>query len=112
MIQPKPERPVKLEWASGTRKQMRSMPPDVQDVFGSALLDVEYGDVPEGARPYGEGLPNEIMKLVEDHDGNTYRAAYTVAFPGVAYVLDVFQKEVEDRHQDAEGRQGACSGTV
>jgi phage-related protein len=33
------------------------------------------------------------MKLVEDFDGDTYRAAYTVAFPGVAYVLDVFQKK-------------------
>jgi phage-related protein len=89
----KRERPVKLEWASGTRKQMRDMPEDVQDVFGAALLDVEYGDIPEGARPYGEGLPSEIMKIAEDHDGDTYRCAYTVAFSGVAYVLDVFQKK-------------------
>lgn len=87
------QRPVKLEWATGTRKQMKSMPDEVQDVFGSALLDVEYGDVPAGARPYGEGLPSQIMKLVEDFDGDTYRAAYTAAFPGVAYVLDVFQKK-------------------
>jgi phage-related protein len=72
---------------------MRDMPEDVQDVFGAALLDVEYGDVPEGARPYGEGLPGEIMKIAEDHDGDTYRCAYTVAFSGVAYVLDVFQKK-------------------
>lgn len=86
-------RPVKLEWAAGTRKQIKAMPGDVQDVFGSALLDVEYGDVPEGARPFGEGLPSSIMKLVDDFDGNTYRAAYTAAFPGVAYVLDVFQKK-------------------
>ena len=93
MPDPKPERPVQLEWAAGTRKQMRDLPEDVQDVFGSALLDVEYGDVPDGARPYGEGLPSEILKLAEDHDGDTYRCAYTVAFEGVAYVLDVFQKK-------------------
>jgi len=72
---------------------MRSMPEDVQDAFGAALLDVEYGDVPEGARAYGEGLPKEILKIAEDDDGNTYRAAYTVAFAGVAYVLAVFQKK-------------------
>ena len=95
MPEPKSDRPVILEWATGTRKQMRAMPAEVQDVFGSALLDVEYGDVPEGARVYGEGLPTEIMKIAEDHDGNTYRAAYTVAFPGVAYVLDVFQKKAK-----------------
>lgn len=72
---------------------MQAMPDDVQDVFGAALLDVEYGDVPAGARPYGEGLPSEILKIAEDHDGDTYRCAYTVAFRGVAYVLDVFQKK-------------------
>lgn len=74
---------------------MRAMPEDVQDVFGSALLDVEYRDVPDAARAYGEGLPKEILKLVENHDGDTYRCAYTVAFPGVAYVLDVFQKKAK-----------------
>jgi len=72
---------------------MRDMPEDVQDVFGAALLDVEYGDLPAGARPYGEGLPSEIMKIAEDRDGDTYRCAYTVAFEGVAYVLDVLQKK-------------------
>jgi hypothetical protein len=55
---------------------MQAMPADVQDVFGAALLDVEYGDVPDGARPYGEGLPREILKIAEDHDGDTYRCAY------------------------------------
>lgn len=33
------------------------------------------------------------MKLVEYHDGNTYRLAYTVEFPGVVYALDAFQKK-------------------
>jgi predicted XRE-type DNA-binding protein len=71
------------------------MPEDVKDVFGSALLDAQSGDVPDGARPFGEGLPRQIMKLVEDHDGETYRAAYTVAFEGAVHVLDV-PEEVED----------------
>lgn len=69
------------------------MPEDVKDVFGSAFLDAQYGDTPEGARPFGEGLPNAVMKLVEDHEGDTYRAAYTVAFEQAVYVLDVFQKK-------------------
>ena len=72
---------------------MRDMPDSVKDVFGSALLDAQYGDHPEGARPFGEGLPKEILKLIEDDCGNTYRAAYTVAFPEVVYVLDVFMKK-------------------
>jgi phage-related protein len=30
---------------------------------------------------------------VEDHDGNTYRAVYTVRFADVVYVLHAFQKK-------------------
>jgi phage-related protein len=30
---------------------------------------------------------------VEDHDGNTYRAVYTVRFAEVVYVLHAFQKK-------------------
>ncbi len=69
------------------------MPEEVQDVFGSALLDAQYGDHPEGARPFGEGVPRGVMKLVEDYDRDTYRAAYTVSFPGAVYVLHVFKKK-------------------
>lgn len=45
------------------------MPEDVKDVIGSALLDVQYGETPEGAKPFGEGLPHEVWKIVEDHEG-------------------------------------------
>ena len=69
------------------------MPEDVQDVFGSALLDVQYGDTPDGARPFGEGLPREVWKIAEDHDGDTFRAVYTATFPDVVYVLDAFMKK-------------------
>ena len=31
--------------------------------------------------------------VVEDDDGNTYRAVYTVKFAGVVYVLHAFQKK-------------------
>lgn len=71
------------------------MPEEVQDVFGSALLDAQYGDHPEGARPFGEGLPRAVMKLVEDYDGDTFRTAYTVSFPRAVYVLHVFMKKAK-----------------
>ena len=31
--------------------------------------------------------------MVEDHDGNTYRAVYAVRFKEVVYVLHAFQKK-------------------
>ena len=79
-IQPSP-RPLK--WIGGSKKSLEGVPEDVKDVFGAALLDVQYGDTPAGAKPFGEGLRREIWKIVEDSDSNTYRAAYTAAFPEV-----------------------------
>jgi phage-related protein len=82
-----------IEWVGGSKKSLDGVPEDVKDVFGAALLDVQYGDTPVGAKPFGEGLPREIWKIVEDSDGNTYRAVYTAIFPEVVYVLDVFMKK-------------------
>ena len=88
------DRPLKpLKWVGGSKGSLHGLPEDVKDAFGSALLDVQYGDTPAGAKPFGEGLPHEIWKIVEDSEGNTYRAIYTATFPEVVYVLDVFMKK-------------------
>lgn len=34
-----------------------------------------------------------VLEVVEDHDGDTYRAVYTVRFAEAVYVLHVFQKK-------------------
>jgi phage-related protein len=34
-----------------------------------------------------------VLEVVEDDDGKTYRAVYTVKFAGVVYVLHAFQKK-------------------
>ena len=86
--------PKALLFVGSSKKDLRECPDDVKDVFGSALLDVQYGDHPVGARPFGEGLPRQVMKLTDDFDGDTYRAAYTVAFPEGVYVLHVFKKNL------------------
>ena len=87
-------RPLKpLTWVGGSKKSLDVVPEDVKDVFGSALLDVQYGDSPDGAKPFGEGLPHQIWKVVDDYDGDTYRAVYTATFPEIVYVLDVFMKK-------------------
>ena len=69
-----PLRPLK--WVGGSKKSLDGLPEDVKDVFGSALLDVQYGETPDRAKPFGEGLPHEIWKIVEDYDGDTCRAVY------------------------------------
>jgi phage-related protein len=82
-----------LHFVGSSVQDLRALPEEVKDVFGAGLLDAQYGAHPEGARPFGEGLPREVMKMAEDFDGNTYRAAYTVALPNAVYVLHVFIKK-------------------
>lgn len=82
-----------LKFVSGVEKAVNELPSDVQDVFGKALMAAQYGDLVPGARPFGEGVSRDVLKLVEDDDGETYRAAFVVAFEGVVYLLDVFQKK-------------------
>jgi phage-related protein len=44
-----------LKWVAGSKKSLDGLPEDVKDVFGSALLDVQYGETPDGAKPFGRG---------------------------------------------------------
>jgi phage-related protein len=82
-----------LLWVGASKRSLDDVSEDVKDVFGAALLDVQYGDTPAGAKPFGEGLPQEVWKIVEDEDGKTYRAVYTASFDEAVYVLDVFMKK-------------------
>jgi phage-related protein len=34
-----------------------------------------------------------VLEFIDDVDGDTYRAVYTVRFAGVVYVLHAFQKK-------------------
>jgi phage-related protein len=36
---------------------------------------------------------HRCLEIVDDHDGDTYRAVYTVRFVGVVYGLHAFQKK-------------------
>ena len=41
----------------------------------------------------GEAKLTRVLAVVDDEDGDTYRAVYTVRFVGVIYVLHAFQKK-------------------
>ena len=82
-----------LKFVGGVAVALRAMPEDVQYVFGQALMAAQYGDVVPNARPFGEGVSRDVLKLIEDDDGETYRAAFVIAFDGVVYLFNVVQKK-------------------
>ena len=50
------------------------------------------GTTPDAPRRTGFGSTG-VLEVVEDHQGDTYRAVYTVKFAGWVYVLHCFQKK-------------------
>lgn len=69
------------------------MPIEIRRTFGRALRAAQNGAYPEDSRPFGEGLPREVLKLIESHHGDTYRAACVIEFPECVYLLHVFKKK-------------------
>jgi len=61
--------------------------------MGQSIDDAQHGGEHPAAKALkgfgGRGVP----EVVDDFDGDTYRAVYTVKFAGVVYVLHAFQKK-------------------
>ena len=82
-----------LVWIAGSKKDLLAMPDEVQDVFGYALHLAQSGLKHEQAKPLkGQGSA-AVLEVVEDWQGDTYRAVYTVRFAAAVYVLHCFQKK-------------------
>jgi phage-related protein len=75
------------------REDLRGFPAEVRNVMGYALFLAEHGDKHPAAKPLKGFGSAGVVEMVEDHDGSTYRAVYTVKFEGVVYVLHAFQKK-------------------
>lgn len=74
-------------------KNLRRFPAKVQNRIGYALGQVQDGDEPIAAKALRGFGGRSILELVDDFDGDTYRAVYTVRFPDAVYVLHAFQKK-------------------
>ena len=83
-----------LHWVGSAKKDLLALPEAVIDDFGYALGAVQLGATPAQAKPWkGEG-PG-VLELVENHQGDTFRAVYAVRFAKAVYVLHCFQKKTQ-----------------
>ena len=81
-----------LDWVGSSKRDFLAFPEPVKQEMGNALGLAQFGGKHPKAKPWkGEG-PG-VFEVVDDHDGNTYRAVYTVRFGEVIYVLHAFQKK-------------------
>jgi phage-related protein len=90
---PAPGGPKPVFWVASSRRDLRKFPKRVRSTFGQALYDAQTGGKHPDAKPLKGFGGAGVLEVVEDDDGKTYRAVYTVMFAGVVYVLHAFQKK-------------------
>ena len=81
-----------LHWVGSAKRDFLSFPAAVKDDMGNALGIAQFGGTAPTAKPW-KGLGPGVLEIVESHDGNAYRAVYTVRFEKALYVLHAFQKK-------------------
>jgi phage-related protein len=72
---------------------LTALPLPVQKDIGFALYEAQLGGKSFFAKSLQGFGSSGVLEVVEDHDGDAYRAVYTVKFKRAVYVLHVFQKK-------------------
>jgi phage-related protein len=80
-------------WIGSSRDDLRAFPDEVRRVMGMAINDAQNGEEHPRAKALKGFGGRSVLEVVDDEDGDTYRAVYTVRFAGVVYVLHAFQKK-------------------
>jgi len=90
-LPPPPHAPLK--WVERALDELLALPEPVRRAMGYAFRFAQAGVKPESAKPLKGFGGAGVLEVVENHDGDTYRAVYTVKLAGVVYVLHCFQKK-------------------
>jgi phage-related protein len=85
--------PKPLKWIGSSKEDLLQFPDEVRKAVGHALHLAQINLKPLNTKPLRGFGSASVLEVVEDHDGSTYRAVYTVKFQGTIYVLHVFQKK-------------------
>ena len=90
-MKPSPRKPCLFLGSS--KKDLIDFPEEVRADIGYALDLAQQGEEPLSAKALKGFSGRGILEIIENHDGDTYRAVYTVRFLNYVYVLHCFQKK-------------------
>ena len=80
-------------WIGSSRKDVREFPKAVRNEIGFSLYAAELGESLVNSAPLVGFGSAKVLEIIVPHDGNTFRAVYTVKFRLAVYVLHAFQKK-------------------
>jgi len=82
-----------VRWVGSSRDDLSAFPTEVKGRVGQAIWMAQTGLKARFAKPLKGFGGAGVLEVVDDFDGETYRAAYTVRFADVIYVLHAFHKK-------------------
>jgi len=82
-----------LRWVASSRDDLLAFPPTAVREIGHALYLAQLGSKHKDAKPLKGFGDAGVLEVVEDFDGDTFRAVYTVRFAEVIFLLHAFQKK-------------------
>jgi phage-related protein len=88
------DEPRPLIWRGASKTDFAAFPLTVQREMGYALFLAQMGErhatMAKTLKGFGGGT---VVEVKESHEGNAYRAVYTVRYAEAVYVLHAFQKK-------------------
>jgi phage-related protein len=88
------DEPRPLVWRGTSKIDFMAFPPAVQRETGYGLFLAQMGERHSTMAKTLSGFGGAtVIELKESHDGNAYRAVYTVRYANAIYVLHAFQKK-------------------
>lgn len=88
VVAPKP-----VLWVGSSKEDLKAFPEPIQKGVGFALWFAQIGGKHPHTKPLRGFGGAGVVEIIEDSDGNAYRAVYTVKFAESVYVLHCFQKK-------------------
>ncbi len=82
-----------LKWVGSSLSDLQSFPKLVRVSIGYALDRAQRGGKVDYAKPLKGFGGAGVLEVIEDYQGDTYRAVYTVRLKDVVYVLHAFKKK-------------------
>jgi phage-related protein len=87
------DRPKPVRWVGSSKGDLSGFSEDVRRRVGGALWEAQMGRKAPYVKPLKGFGHAGVLEIVDDFDGDTFRAVYTVRFARAIYVLHAFQKK-------------------
>jgi phage-related protein len=87
------DQPKLVRWVGSSKEELSNFPEEVRRRIGGALWEAQIGRKAPDAKRLGGFGDAAVLEIVNDFDGDTFRAVYSVRFAQAVYVPHAFQKK-------------------